>query len=147
MAAEINTQLLAEAYGRFYEQLKADTPRSEYTLFFDNNSEFSDPFQTVKGIQAIEHVFLDMYATLHNPYFVIDEIVTNEKVAYLRWHFHFCMKEGAFKESFTGVSRVTFSKSAKVISHIDYWDAGHNVYEKIPILGSLIRYVKKKIKS
>ncbi|WP_373031545.1 hypothetical protein [Sulfurovum sp.] len=30
----------------------------------------------------------------------------------------------------------------KIISHTDYWDAAENMYEKMPIVGSLLRFIK-----
>ncbi|MBN2816652.1 MAG: nuclear transport factor 2 family protein [Campylobacterales bacterium] len=143
----MRTQLTAEAYARFYEKLTPDTPRAQYAIFFDTNSEFSDPFQSVKGIEAIENVFTNMYAKLYNPRFIIDEVLSNEDVAYIRWHFHYALTKGSKEESFTGISRVTFTASAKVSSHIDYWDAATHVYEKIPLLGTLLRFIKRKIES
>ena len=41
--------------------------------------------------------------------------------------------------------RVEINEEKKIVSHIDYWDAAHNIYEKLPILSSLIKIVKKKI--
>jgi len=141
----MSTQVYAEAYARFYEKLSPKSTKEEYGVFFDNSSKFEDPFQKVEGLNAIHKVFVNMYETLHNPHFVVDEIVCSEDVAYLKWHFFYAYSEGREEEHFVGVSRVTFSKSAKVLSHVDYWDAAQHVYEKIPLLGSLIRFIKRKI--
>ena len=136
---------VANAYAKFYEQLTSESSREEYGVFFDNSSEFADPFQKVQGLHAIHNIFIDMYTKLYKPHFIVDEVVASCDVAYIRWHFHYALSKNSKAESFTGVSRVTFSKSAKVKSHIDYWDAGENVYEKIPLLGTLLRFVKRKL--
>ncbi len=138
-------QTVAEAYARFYENLRADYTKEEYTVFFDAQSEFQDPFQKVKGINAIHNIFLDMYERLQEPRFSVDEVISSDDVAYLRWSFSYRLSEASQEDSFVGVSRVTFTKSAKVQSHIDYWDAGQNIYEKVPLLGSIIRLIKKRI--
>ena len=49
------------------------------------------------------------------------------------------------KSRFEGVSRMQINEEGKVISHIDYWDAAENVYEKIPLLGAVLRFIKRKI--
>ena len=141
----MDTQKIAEAYAKFYESLSADSPQEEYGVYFDSASEFTDPFQKVQGLSAIHNVFVAMYKNLRNPRFVVDEIVCSDEVAYLRWHFFYTLSSKAGEHSFMGVSRVTFTQSAKVKSHIDYWDAAENVYEKIPLLGALIRFVKRKV--
>jgi len=138
-------QNLALAYAKFYEQLTVKSPREEYAHYFDKYSEFADPFQKVQGLHAIHNIFTDMYAKLYKPRFVVDEVITMSDVSYIRWHFYYALSQNTKAESFTGVSRVTFTKNAKVKSHIDYWDAAENVYEKIPILGSIIRFIKRKI--
>lgn len=141
----MDTKIIAQAYAEFYEKLSPDMSREDYTVFFNSSSEFQDPFQKAKGLDAIHNIFVDMYKTLYKPRFVVEEVINSDDVAYLRWEFFYARSSKLAEESFTGVSRVTFDKSAKVKSHIDYWDAAQNVYEKIPVLGSLIRFVKRRI--
>jgi len=141
----MDTQTLAKAYGTFYEKLTAQSTKEEYKLFFDENSEFEDPFQKVKGLSPIHNIFVSMYKKLYKPRFVVEEVVCCDKVAYLRWEFYYALSPSSKEESFTGISRVTFTSNAKVMSHIDYWDAAKNVYEKIPLLGSVLRLIKSKI--
>jgi hypothetical protein len=45
----------------------------------------------------------------------------------------------------TGISHVRFSSDGKVIFHQDYFDAAAFLYEKIPVLGGEIRFIKKRI--
>lgn len=55
------------------------------------------------------------------------------------------MDKNSKEDSFIGVSRVEFTPENKVARHVDFWDAGVNVYEKIPLLGSILRYIKSKV--
>jgi outer membrane murein-binding lipoprotein Lpp len=45
----------------------------------------------------------------------------------------------------TGISHVRFGKDGKVIFHQDYFDGASFIYEKIPILGAEIRFIKKRM--
>lgn len=137
--------MFAEDYAAFYEDLSSELAQEAYARFFDDYSEFEDPFQKVKGLAAIHHVFVDMYEKLHAPRFVVDEVIADKEVAYLKWQFIYALSAKQEQQSFTGVSRVTFTSTGKVLSHTDYWDAGQHVYEKIPILGSIIRLIKRKL--
>jgi hypothetical protein len=42
-----------------------------------------------------------------------------------------------------GMSHVRYDAKGKVIFHQDYWDTGA-VYEKIPVMGAVIRWIKNK---
>jgi len=139
------TGMFAEDYAAFYEELSSELTQEAYARFFDEHSEFEDPFQKVKGLAAIHHVFVDMYEKLHVPHFVVDEVIADKEVAYLKWQFIYALSAKQEQQSFTGVSRITFSSAGKVLSHTDYWDAGQHVYEKIPILGTVIRLIKRKL--
>lgn len=141
----MSTLKFTEAYASFYEKLSPSFTEKEYALFFDESSQFEDPFQKVTGIKAIQNIFVDMYTKLHAPRFVIDEFVCSGEVAYIKWQFFYAMNSKEETRSFTGVSRVTFSTKGKVLTHTDYWDAAQHVYEKIPILGSLMRVIKRKL--
>jgi hypothetical protein len=39
---------------------------------------------------------------------------------------------------------MTFNKELLITEHRDYWDAAEELYEKIPVLGGLMRWLKKK---
>lgn len=132
-------------YAEFFELLHPYTHLKEYEVFFDENSCFEDPFQKVQGVAKIYHIFEDMYAKLYNPRFEVHECISQENTSYLKWTFLYQMGANSKVESFVGVSRVVFREDGKVKEHIDFWDAGVNVYEKIPIFGSLIRYIKRKM--
>ncbi len=45
-----------------------------------------------------------------------------------------------------GVSLITFrGAEGKVISHRDYFDMGEFIYERVPILSSVIGFIKNKM--
>lgn len=134
-------------YASFFENLDRNTPIEEYKKMFNENAKFKDPFHEVIGINNIYKIFEDMYLKLDNPKFKITEIVEHNNIVYIKWDFIFYFKNSNNEESFEGVSRIEFNKSDKVISHIDYWDSGSNLYEKIPIVSSFIKFIKKRIKA
>lgn len=45
----------------------------------------------------------------------------------------------------TGISHVRFGPDGKVIFHQDYFDAAAFLYEKIPVLGGEIRFIKNRL--
>lgn len=137
-----NTQK-AKDYAAFFENLQADTPPSEYAKLVDSNIYFEDPFHNIYGVSAFQEVFEKMFEKVDEPKFVVDEIVTNENIAYLKWQFT-CSSKGK-EYGFEGLSRIAFSKEGKVVTHVDYWDAAKNVYTHVPILGKILNYLARKI--
>lgn len=134
-------------YADFFESLNAQTPFERYRDFFDDAVVFQDPFQKTETIEALYHIFEDMYTTLHQPCFKVKEVISEGDKAYIQWDFYYQRKANAPVQHFTGVSRVVFNDKGKAISHVDYWDAATHVYEQIPLLGGMIRFIKRRIKA
>lgn len=132
-------------YTQFFETIKQSTPLEEYKKIFHPQAKFKDPFNEVIGVEKIYAIFQDMYKKLDDPKFTVKEAIGENNVVYLQWEFSFYFKKEDTKNSFTGVSRVEFNDNEEAISHIDYWDSGENVYEKIPFLSFFIKLIKKKI--
>ncbi len=141
----MNSTNFAKNYADFYDNLTPASTKEEYAVYFDEYSSFEDPFQRVQGFESIHHIFVDMYEKLYIARFIVDEVISNDDVTYLRWTFHYARSSTHKMDSFIGVSRVTFSEDGKVKSHIDYWDAAQHVYEKVPLLGSILRFIKRKL--
>lgn len=137
----------AQEYAKFFQNLNAEMKKEEYADFFDDTSSFEDPFQKVHGLDAIFKVFVHMYKTLYEPNFFVEEIVAQESVAYIRWCFVYQRSQNAGINSFEGVSHIVFKADGKVYSHIDYWDAAQNVYEKVPLLGAILRFIKRRVRA
>lgn len=62
------------------------------------------------------------------------------------WEFHFSFK--TYKpdsgQVIRGASQLLFSEQGLITRHRDYWDAAEDFYEKLPFLGSLLRWLKKR---
>jgi len=129
----------------FFENLTEETTSEQFKSIYHENITFKDPFNEVRGIKAVYSVFAHMYSNLDNPRFVILEYMEKENIIYVKWDFLFVFKGEKKESSFEGVSRLVVNEDDKVIFHIDYWDAAEHIYEKIPLVGSLLRYIKRKI--
>jgi hypothetical protein len=43
-----------------------------------------------------------------------------------------------------GASHVVFNEQGLVTMHRDYWDAAEELYEKLPVVGGVMRWLKKR---
>jgi hypothetical protein len=66
-----------------------------------------------------------------------------EDTVYIKWIFSYKYKSS--HREFEGMSEVRFSNEGKVASHIDHWDAARNVYETVPVLGFILRKIRKHV--
>jgi hypothetical protein len=134
-----------ETLVRFFETLNTKVTVEAFGTVYDDAVVFKDPFNEVKGISAVYGIFQEMYQSLDEPRFIIREYVGDGSIAYVKWDFLFHFKGDTKENRFEGVSRIEMNAEGKVISHVDFWDAAEHIYEKIPLLGSVLRFVKRKI--
>lgn len=132
---------------RFYETL---TPASLDGIgsVYAADACFKDPFNDVVGLPAIEAIFRHMFSTLENPQFSVIHQQGDVHQAFLTWRF--TCKTGRRKlKSLTiyGATHILFDDQGLVAYHRDYWDAAEEVYEKLPMIGSLLRTLKKMAKA
>ncbi len=113
---------------------------------YADDASFRDPFNAVSGLPAIQHIFGDMFVRLHDPKFVITETILEDSRALLVWDFTFRIKnlKPDMPRNIHGTSLIRFAADGRVQSHRDYWDAAGELYEQLPIVGALMRWLKKR---
>ena len=106
---------------------------------------FKDPFNEVRGIEPIRRIFTHMFEQVDSPRFVVREVVAEGGSAFLTWDFLFRARRlGEGEQAIHGASHLRFDADGRVNYHRDYWDAAEELYEKIPLLGGLMRAVKRR---
>lgn len=109
----------------------------------DPDVRFVDPFNDLRGLERFKDVYRHMYETLEDPRFTIHDSAVGEKAGYIRWHFDFGLRGRAM--TIDGMSEVAFGPDGKVVAHIDHWDAGAQVYGRVPVLGAAVGLVRRKL--
>lgn len=131
----------------FFEALTADSVRDMHTVYA-GEAFFKDPFNEVRGIAAIRAIFLHMYTQVDAPRFVVTTSMANGDEAFITWNFLFRMKRFSRAEQcIRGASHLKFDDAGLVNFHRDYWDAAEELYEKLPVLGALMRLLKRSARS
>lgn len=105
---------------------------------------FKDPFNEVRGITSIERIYRHMFSQVDAPRFVVTTHVLQDDQAFLTWDFLFYMKRkpGAL-QCVRGSTHLRFAADGLINYHRDYWDVAEELYEKLPILGGLMRMLKR----
>lgn len=127
-----------------YDQLAPSNVR-ELLVCYASNAVFKDPFQEVRGHDAIEHIFQKMFKQLDHPQFSIrEQLIGEHQIAFL-WDFRFSMKRwNTQAQTFAGVSWLSFDEDFLVVKHEDFWDPAAGIYEHLPLLGPVMRGLKKR---
>ena len=111
---------------------------------FAEDAVFEDPFNRVQGRVAIERVFAHGFRQCPNLRFTIDEVagVPDAAIALIVWRFA-CQEAGGLV--LHGTSRVVFGADGLAQLHVDYWDPAAQLYERVPILGALMRFIRRRL--
>lgn len=141
----MDTRLATAQLAEFFETL---TPESVALLpnIYDAQARFKDPFNEVQGLAEIERIFQHMYVALDGPHFVITGQLVDGSQAFLTWEFRFRFKrfDTQTLQVVRGGSHVVFNDQGLVTLHRDYWDAAEELYEKLPLVGGVMRWLKKR---
>jgi steroid delta-isomerase len=132
----------------FFETL---TPQSveRFADFYTDEAWFKDPFNEVRGVPEIQRIFRHMYVALHEPRFVVTGRVAEGEQVFLSWDFHFRFRKynPQTEQVIRGASHLQLTPDGRIRSHRDYWDAAEELYEKLPVVGALMRWLKQRAKS
>lgn len=138
----MNTADALAAYAAFFTDLSPQRLDGLQQLFAPD-ARFKDPFNDVRGVPAIRAVFQHMYRTLQAPRFVVLDHASQGLVGYLHWQFHY--RRSGRQGVIVGLSRVVFDNDQRVVEHIDYWDPAEQLYQSLPVLGGLMRWLKRRL--
>ena len=132
-----------ERVAHWYEQLTPAT-LAQLDDVYASTARFKDPFNDVRGLVAIRAVFIHMFARLDGPRFVVQRRLVDGAHAMLVWDFFFRFRGQAQEHCIHGATHLQFGPDGRILLHRDYWDAAEELYEKLPVLGGLMRWLKRR---
>ena len=122
----------------WFETLTRETA-GHVDRYYAPEAFFKDPFNEVRGVSAIQRIFAHMFEQVDDPRFVVTERLADENSAMLVWEFRY-----GKGQRIRGVSHLRFAEDGRVAYHRDYWDAAEELYEKLPFLGGLMRWLRRQ---
>lgn len=138
----------SQAANRLAHYFQSLTPQSvaDVAQYYVIDARFKDPFNDVSGITAIQEIFTHMFSALEQPRFVVTGQVQQGRQCFMTWEFRFGFKsfKRGERQVILGASHLVFSPQGLVTLHRDYWDAAEELYEKLPLVGSLMRWLKRR---
>lgn len=140
-----DTRAAIDPLCRWFESLSPDS-LGRLGEFYTADARFKDPFNEVQGIPAITRVFEHMFDSLTEPRFVVTSRLVDGAQCFLVWEFRFRFQrfDTSTEQVVRGGSHLRLAPDGRVADHRDYWDAAEELYEKLPVVGGLMRWLKRR---
>lgn len=138
------TETAARRYAAYLERIAADN-LAELEALTAPDVHFKDPFNDVKGQARMIRVFAEVFAVADDVRFEVSDLAFGDRLAFILWDFSCRPKRGGGTWTFRGVSEVRLDGEGRVVEHIDHFDAGSQLYAKLPLVGPLVRFVRRRL--
>jgi hypothetical protein len=132
-----------------FEALSPHSLSTQIAALYAPEARFRDPFNDIRGQEAITQIYAHMFESLEEARFEVTEILGDSQVFYLRWDFIFRHASMPQAVRVDGVTRMTLNDAGLIDEHLDFWDAGSGLLSHLPIVGWWMRklYAKLALKS
>lgn len=133
-----------QRFTEVYQSLTKDNLSTLKTVYSPAIS-FQDPLHQVQGYAAFEAYFAALYTHLECCRFEIKDLFYQNNQACVIWTMTFVHPrlKGGKPVCVEGTSHLQFNE-IYIEKHRDYTDLGQMLYEHIPVLGAVIRTLKKR---
>jgi ketosteroid isomerase-like protein len=110
---------------------------------YSEDIRFQDPLGTVNGLDELTRYFAGAYANVVDCRFEFGEALVQGESAALPWVMHLRHKRirKGREVQVQGISHLRI-RDGRVYYHRDYFDAGEMLYENLPVIGGVIRWIK-----
>jgi len=153
--------LQSKAYDIEAAGLTADEVEQQF-LYVMGNMKSPDILDRVDKTFAADIYFNDTWHTCNNPEVLggylkrtgenvenievnVDDVVVSESNAYVRWHMEFKVNADDEPIKSVGMTHLRFNEQLKIITYQDYWDGIEGFYRTLPVIGSVLEAVRKRM--
>jgi predicted SnoaL-like aldol condensation-catalyzing enzyme len=131
----------------FFEQLDKDH-MDLVEQFYDPSAVLQDPVHRLQGASSIRRYYEGLYKDVKSIRFEFTKAMESGDVVTLEWRMYLRAPglEGGKEFTVDGASIITFGgNEGHAIVHRDYFDMGEFIYERIPVLKSVIGMIKGRL--
>lgn len=131
----------------FYEKLSKNSMQL-VDEFYHPQIDFIDPIHSLKGSDKMKKYYSDLYKNVDEIKFDFSNFVESDKQVVAIWSMTLKTEKLNGGEPFTvdGNSVIRFDDQGMAIYHRDYFDMGAFVYERVPVVGYIVKKIKARMK-
>jgi len=125
----------------------------QLTANLTDDVRFRDPFHDVTGPAAFRTVFSDMLEKLDDIRFTVESRAWcaprgDRRIALIRWQLDARLNAfGGRPWQVIGCSELHFAGDGRLAAHVDYWDAAGGLYELLPAIGPVFRWLRRRMQA
>lgn len=135
---------LAQRFIALYGQLDRDCIERLGEIYTED-VVFVDPFHRIEGLLVLQQYMRGLYQDIASIRFACHAPSLGATEAYIRWTLSMVHPRLAGGREIA-VPGVSFLRGdGKIFYHEDFYDAGALLYEHVPILGTGVRFLKRRM--
>lgn len=136
---------LLQDFKAFYQEASSSNIE-RMDRIYTQDVEFRDPLHTILGILALKSFIKNLYANSSYVQFEYTDEQRGENSATIAWHMKFSSAALAGGKMITlrGITQVRFTD--RIYYQEDFYDLGAMLYQHIPVLGPIIRFVNNRVR-
>ncbi|HYX31699.1 MAG TPA: nuclear transport factor 2 family protein [Oligoflexus sp.] len=130
---------------RFFQTANADNIATLVPQFYREDIQFRDPLVALQGREQLIHHYEKMYEGAEDVQFAFGEHLQEGDSHMLAWTMRVTADKLNEGKPFNvdGVSHIKYA-DGMVYYHRDYFDLSAMFYEKLPIIGGLVGWLKNR---
>jgi esterase/lipase superfamily enzyme len=134
---------LLDDFRHFYSQLHS-SKLNQLDDLYSRDIVFRDPVHEIRGLVALEDYFSSLCSELTDCRFEFLDELKSVNSAYIKWNMHFRHpKLGNRLITVRGVSHLQMGDQVEF--HEDFYDMGAMLYDQLPVLGSMTRWLRRRL--
>ena len=120
---------------------------NELDKFYTRDVVFQDPILRLEGLVNLKNYYSHAYENVKEIHFDFNQFFDSNETVIATWKMKLKVNGLNFGQFYEveGLSILKFNKNNQVEFHRDSLDLGQMVYERIPILGALIKKIRIKL--
>lgn len=135
-------------FAAFFEAFASDRIDRQFDQTYADDVFFNDGLKTLRGAAALKPYLRESAHAVEDCRVAVEDTTRTAHGEYLvRWRMMIRFKR--FKRGVEtwsiGISHVRFAADGRVAYQQDYWNAADGLYEHVPLLGALIRALKRRL--
>ena len=138
---------LITVFTEFVGEMHPDTIKAKVLSVYSDEAYFNDTLKELNGKEAIADYLEDSLRATDGVEVKMDDFSRSGIDYYFRWRMNIkfrSLNRGQPGHS-EGMSQVRYNSDMKIVLHRDYWDSTTGLFQYIPMLGSLLAYVRGRI--
>lgn len=128
-------EALLEALAR----LQRDNVAAILQKYYDRQVYFKDPFHETRGLPQLIQIWQAHFRRYPDSQLRFHLHACHDDTAYVEWRMIYTEKDTPIQRN--GLSKLLLNGEGKVRVQMDYWDSGEHYYQRLPLIGGLLRWL------